>query len=437
MARPRNNARQNAVARGRRLSNQRARRSNETASQRQARLAQDRQYRRNRRAALTDAQRAAENAQVNELHVEQRAREDSSQRSARLENDHARYVARSQSSQGSLMLSQPAAAVEIAPAPAVAVPPRRPRLFMAAVLTNEGKLRDGLPQEDYLGPLDQQCTNCGALHFVDERKRNCRQGTYSDCCDFGKMDPALFDLPPYPAAMQALFENRHFMANINYYNDAMAMGSLSYRYVRPNSPGPQLFKVAGAVYHCIYNINDGRSNRNSHIGKCNQLWFLDTQEANEQRIERQSVLVPDILTTLKHELERANNALYGEYQSMQELVNQNPGEYVLRFDSRRVDVSDFSHRQYDLPTTRQIAAVVVERNEDSVRGIYAYHRRSNYRQFFDYTEGICDALTYPILFPHGQVEWHKDRPKVCHVVIFVRLIIILSCALEQQAKQSR
>ena len=42
--------------------------------------------------------------------------------------------------------------------------------FLATVLDDQGKLRYGVPEMDYLGPMDQ-ADKCGALHFADEKAR--------------------------------------------------------------------------------------------------------------------------------------------------------------------------------------------------------------------------------------------------------------------------
>ena len=76
-------------------------------------------------------------------------------------------------------------------------------------LDDQGKLRFGVPEEDYLGPMDQVCSNCGALHFRDERERS-GKSTYSECCMSGQIDPDLFNLTPYPPRMQQLFDDQDF-----------------------------------------------------------------------------------------------------------------------------------------------------------------------------------------------------------------------------------
>jgi len=98
------------------------------------------------------------------------------------------------------------------------------------------------------------------------------------------------------------------------------------------------------------------------------------------------------------------------HQLVEESANagfdQAPTELVLRFHSK--PQSSLDNRLYDLPQTRQILAVITELNEQAVRGVFAYHQRTNFREFFDYIEGVCGPLIYPILFPHGLLEWHPD-----------------------------
>ncbi|KAH9390543.1 hypothetical protein TYRP_022958 [Tyrophagus putrescentiae] len=53
----------------------------------------------------------------------------------------------------------------------------------AAILNAEGRLRYGIPEEDYLGGLTVRCSNCGAMHFPDEKSGS--STTFSDCCQNG------------------------------------------------------------------------------------------------------------------------------------------------------------------------------------------------------------------------------------------------------------
>ena len=46
--------------------------------------------------------------------------------------------------------------------------PQQNPLHLAAVLDDQDKLRFGVLEENYLGPMDVVCRNCGALHFRDE-----------------------------------------------------------------------------------------------------------------------------------------------------------------------------------------------------------------------------------------------------------------------------
>ena len=177
--------------------------------------------------------------------------------------------------------------------------------------------------------------------------------------------------------------------------------SISYMAARMNTPGLE-FSRQGLVYHTVHNINGGRSNSSSNYGMHNQLWILDTAEATNQRQQQCPRLRQMHLHVLKQQLESANRHLYRKYKTLYQQVAQNPTEYVVRFDKRPC-------RNFSLPSTREIAAVVVEHNPDTTRGVYVYHQRDNYRQFFDYKDGVCDALTYPVLLPHGDVGWYPNR----------------------------
>ena len=366
---------------------------NELPAQRSNRLAVDRQRHSTARTNEDPAQRQDRLASDRQRHTTGRANETPEQRQARLarNREYARNYRRNRN-----VPRQNA----VANADPEANPPGN-TLHLAAILDDQGKLRFGVPEEDYLGPMDQACSNCGALHFRDERERS-GKSTYSECCMSGQMDPDLFNLTPYPPRMQQLFDDQDFLDNIRDYNAAMSMGSLSYKPARVNTPGPRIFKVQGLVYHVVHNINGGRSEVAGNYGIHNQLWILDTAEATELRQRRCPRLKQLHLHVLKQQLESANRQLYGTYRSLYRQVVQNPSQYVFRFDKR-------PSRNFSLPSTREIAAVMVENSSDTARGVYVYHERGNLRQFFDYKEGVCDALTYPVLLPHGDVAWHVGR----------------------------
>jgi len=245
--------------------------ANETSEERDNRLAKSRLQSASYLASLTPQQRSARYAQQNALRSIRVKEKKPKKEPKRLGK---RRVYRLGPESGSEYSASEEEEDGDSQAPGQGVPARRRNtLHLAAVLNGEGKLRFGLPEEDYLGPLDRACTNCRALHFKDEEKRNCRrQGEsriYSDCCSFGNMDPRYFDLPTYPPELMALFSDRHFMNNISRYNSAVAMGSTSYNYVRPPpGRGPSVFKVQGIISHCVYNLNNGVSNPNTNLGKC-------------------------------------------------------------------------------------------------------------------------------------------------------------------------
>ena len=54
-------------------------------------------------------------------------------------------------------------------------------LHLVAFLDDQSKLRFGVPEEVYLGPMDVVCRNCGALHFRDEAQRQPGKSSFSEC----------------------------------------------------------------------------------------------------------------------------------------------------------------------------------------------------------------------------------------------------------------
>ena len=94
-------------------------------------------------------------------------------------------------------------------------------LHLGAVLDYQGKLRFGVPEEVYLGPMDVVCRNCGALHFRDEAQRQPGKSSFSECSISGEMDPDFFDPALYPSRLQQLFDDPHFLSEIRSCNSAM------------------------------------------------------------------------------------------------------------------------------------------------------------------------------------------------------------------------
>ena len=113
----------------------RANRIRETAAQRENRLARNRRNRAARIANETPAQREARLAGDRRYRAARIANEAPAQREARLARRRANR-------------NQP-------------IPQQNP-LHLAAVLDDQDKLRFGVPEENYLGPMDVVCRNWSA-----------------------------------------------------------------------------------------------------------------------------------------------------------------------------------------------------------------------------------------------------------------------------------
>ncbi|XP_017463138.1 PREDICTED: uncharacterized protein LOC108356546, partial [Rhagoletis zephyria] len=248
------------------------------------------------------------------------------------------------------------------------------RPSMAAILNAEGRLRYGVPEEDYLGGLTVQCSNCGAMHFPDEKSGN--STTFSDCCQNGKIRD-WFQLGPVPEQLQKLFtdafsqsandfdkeQSRHFLKNLRHYNNALQCASISYRSVSIPGQGPYVFKIQGITYHYTFNINQIRE---GELGQRNQLYILDTadQTAHRQSNARQynHNLRPNILNVLKRCLDEANET-YENLRRMFEMANVE--EVAVAFAPVQPGRPNADRER--LPETREIFGLVNQVDDDTER----------------------------------------------------------------------
>lgn len=102
---------------------------------------------------------------------------------------------------------------------------------------------------------------------------------------------------------------------------------------------------------------------------------------------------------------------------LQQILHQcNPYVHALRQLAQRPDVHECSllikerpanQPQYNLPTSSQVAAIIVSGDVESM----ARGRNINVTSHFGYlenvreTEGYYDPLQYPLMFPYGTFGW--------------------------------
>ena len=112
-------------------------------------------------------------------------------------------------------------------------------------------------QIHFLNPMNVQCPNCHALHFISEKLANSgvRNPCIGMCCLQGQVT-----LPPiqqWPRALQDLFDEPHdqteFRKKICQYNNALAFTSVGADLENDavQGAGPNAFCVHGALHHLM------------------------------------------------------------------------------------------------------------------------------------------------------------------------------------------
>ena len=154
--------------------------------------------------------------------------------------------------------------------------------FAIALTFGEIDESSELHVELYLGPMDKECSSCGAFHF--EAERTGKSTNFTMCCMKGKVHVPPFSEPP--AALLLMFNNRNdplykeFMKNIIKYNNGYATASAVANTVVLQGNGPPAYKVHGQMIRRMSTLraSDGR------VPCYGQYFTLDTDVALNQRM---------------------------------------------------------------------------------------------------------------------------------------------------------
>jgi hypothetical protein len=74
-----------------------------------------------------------------------------------------------------------------------------------------------------LSPFDVKCTECGAIHFTQEKTRYKSLIAFTDCCAKGTIT---IDEMTYPDELKELFEDKSFFPLIRKYNTLPSFASI-------------------------------------------------------------------------------------------------------------------------------------------------------------------------------------------------------------------
>ncbi|KAK6762336.1 hypothetical protein RB195_023158 [Necator americanus] len=406
---------------------QQRRRQSENDEQRSARLLEDSQRQQRRRQSENDEQRFARLLEDSQRHQRLRQNENDEQRSARLLSNAQREQRRRENESSEQRSAR---------RPANAERQRlqrqnEPEEQRAERLRNDSErhirrnaapemtglaLRSRITDVNYLGALENRCSNCGALHFAFEVKRQ-HPYIFSDCCDRGRFNLNLFE--EFPEQLKQLFvrdraaptemthRQRNFLENIRAFNSALAMASMGAQVDTISGRGPYCYRIHGQIYHRLGALHPHQGEQRQF----GQIYILDTEMAAQQRLGnmRNSDCNPNLMLFLSEWFAR-NNVYAQSFKMMSELEQmeiaaaqrENRQTIPIRmvFDDSRE--RGFARGEYAIPTANEVAVVYVgEENDVPARRSLAVHVRqaagSKLMNISD-IDKRCDLLTYPLLY---------------------------------------
>jgi hypothetical protein len=272
------------------------------------------------------------------------------------------------------------------------------------------------PGRSYYGPPDQQCVNCRAVFWYGENVGKNPQGPpgsviYNRCCKGGKVVIPRFRPRPEPLATLARFSggpaSSKFMKNIRQYNCLFAFTSMGANIDRSmnDGRGPPVFKISGQIHHRIGCLlpSDGQP------PKFIQLYVYDTRNEVHNRIaslnheeRRESDLDPRIVQSLAAMLDHHNSFAQQFRMARDRLADGNTEEFVIQIVGPR----EGDPPQYDIPTTDQLAMLVVGDlgPEAFERDIIIQKQAGSLEQISSLHPAFM-ALQYPLLFPFAERGW--------------------------------
>ncbi|KAF5199270.1 hypothetical protein FRX31_011143, partial [Thalictrum thalictroides] len=159
--------------------------------------------------------------------------------------------------------------------------------------------------------------------------------------------------------------------------------------------GVYTYRAQGAIYHRIGSLLPEHDDRPRYM----QMYIFDTDHEIENRMAENSLVNRQVLAVLKQVLDT-----YNPYVQVLRQISQHEHMQNIRLHIKELPPSE---RQYHMPTSSQVAAILVgeedpiERND---RDIIVQTTGGHLLNVPD-TVGFYDPLQYPLLHPHGNFGW--------------------------------
>ncbi|KAH9189493.1 hypothetical protein AeNC1_008532 [Aphanomyces euteiches] len=206
-----------------------------------------------------------------------------------------------------------------------------------------------------IGKMDQACTYCGALLFMDEPD--------GLCCSNGKV--RLPPMPPVPPTLDLLlFQNTNisklFKKYIRLYNSAFQMTSFGADKVDRLGPFMPTFRIQGQVYHRMGSLIPQEGQPPKYL----QIYFTDNKEKEiahrmrALRLKPEHLEIIELLRDMLHE----NNHLVREFKSKFNAL-QPSHRLIIRADKTPEGEHE---RRYNASTTSEVGILMAGQSCTSV-----------------------------------------------------------------------
>ncbi len=248
-------------------------------------------------------------------------------------------------------------------------PRERPRSIGDFDVLEDGSL--------YFRKMDVDCSSCGALHFIVERKRGSSMGrpAFSNCCTNGciasEIVPRFSDAPIL--LKQLLTESStnatSFRKNIRKYNSALVMASVTCNWVAPsfgNSAFNSTLTIQGRLHYFVGPLNPTEGLRPKYLSVyIHESLDNENDRAGHGEEDFPGTIMAD-LTQLQSMLP-VQNSLVQSFVSLRELsvLNATPINVQLIIQADRLPINRHE-RRYNAPVASEVAAIVVGSDPDYI-----------------------------------------------------------------------
>ncbi|KIM72490.1 hypothetical protein PILCRDRAFT_16071 [Piloderma croceum F 1598] len=236
-----------------------------------------------------------------------------------------------------------------------------------------------------------------------------RNPKFGICCLQGQIQLPPLSEPPnllHKLLTSSAPHAQKFREGIRQYNSAFAFTSVAVNMDRTilNGQGTYSFRIHGSLHHKMGTLHPHNPQWPSYA----QLYIYDEHAALATHNSRNSNLNHVIMGELQ-EMLIAINPFIPLYKQAYQVMRDSPAESQPNLQMTIVLEQGADHRQHNLPTVDEVAAIIPgtgEENVDHNRDIVLRYKHGGIRPI-SHLHPLYHPLHYVLLFPMGDQGWHR------------------------------